>query len=177
MGPFESGNEVDLAVHRPPRNVGNLWAKPDRLSKLIEHLVLDYGRLQIRNEKSLAAPHHRLNENIDLRVIDQTARHRLGPDRLRVVKDEVAGLRRSEPDRLAIDAQGLGDYRDEAGEARSAASAGDQGEHHAHEPASYSRKRIGHKLPPVLVIAGPTASGKSALTLELADALGGPIAS
>ncbi|HMD63371.1 MAG TPA: tRNA (adenosine(37)-N6)-dimethylallyltransferase MiaA [Stellaceae bacterium] len=36
-------------------------------------------------------------------------------------------------------------------------------------------KRTGTPSPSVLVIAGPTASGKSALALELADALGGTI--
>ncbi len=41
-------------------------------------------------------------------------------------------------------------------------------------PGSYSRKRARHK-PPVLVIAGPTASGKSALALELADTFGGTV--
>jgi tRNA dimethylallyltransferase len=60
---------------------------------------------------------------------------------------------------------------------------GDQGEDHLHEPASYSGKRACHKpapasgdnAPPVLVIAGPTASGKSVLAIELADAFGGTI--
>jgi tRNA dimethylallyltransferase len=39
---------------------------------------------------------------------------------------------------------------------------------------SYPGRRPGHK-PPVLVIAGPTASGKSALSLELAELCGGTI--
>jgi tRNA dimethylallyltransferase len=60
---------------------------------------------------------------------------------------------------------------------------GDQGEDHAHERASYSRNRLRHKpackrgdeRPPVLVIAGPTASGKSALALALANLFCGTI--
>jgi tRNA dimethylallyltransferase len=60
---------------------------------------------------------------------------------------------------------------------------GDQGEDHPHEPASYSRNLSGRKppgvsrdgSPPVLVIAGPTASGKTALALELAEALDGTV--
>ncbi len=56
----------------------------------------------------------------------------------------------------------------------------DQGEDHRHGQSSYPATRPGHKRagaarPPVLVIAGPTASGKSALTLELADLCGGTI--
>ena len=57
---------------------------------------------------------------------------------------------------------------------------GDQSEDHRHGPSSYLGARPGHKRagtarPPVLVIAGPTASGKSALALELADLCGGTI--
>src|SRR5262249_58799274 len=60
---------------------------------------------------------------------------------------------------------------------------GDQGEDHAHERASYFQNRVRHKpgckrgdgRPPVLVIAGPTASGKSALALELANLFCGTI--
>jgi tRNA dimethylallyltransferase len=52
-----------------------------------------------------------------------------------------------------------------------------------HEPWSYSDNRRRHKAarakqgsaPPVLVIAGPTASGKSTLALELAEAFDGTI--
>jgi tRNA dimethylallyltransferase len=57
----------------------------------------------------------------------------------------------------------------------------DQGEDHSHGPCSYSGGLLDHKRarggsqPPVLVIAGPTASGKSALALELADLYGGTI--
>jgi tRNA dimethylallyltransferase len=59
----------------------------------------------------------------------------------------------------------------------------DQGEDHRHASSSYPGVRPDHKralasrdcAPPVLVIAGPTASGKSALALELADLYGGTI--
>ena len=58
-----------------------------------------------------------------------------------------------------------------------------QGEDHLHGRFSYPGNQPDHKpvrslrnsAPPVLIIAGPTASGKSALALELADALGGTI--
>ena len=172
---FERCDEVDLAIHCPAGDFGNSRAKPEGLGELFEHLILDNRQLKIGDKKPLAPRGSGLNENIDRRAIDQGTRGFFGLRRMGIIKDEVAGLRCSEPDWLAADAQGLGDHRDEAGEARPAASASDQGEHHAHEPASYSRKPAGYKQPPVLVIAGPTASGKSALALELADAFGGTI--
>jgi len=60
---------------------------------------------------------------------------------------------------------------------------GDEGKDRVHAPSSYSANRARHKsarlrrrgADPVLVIAGPTASGKSALALELADSLGGVV--
>lgn len=62
-------------------------------------------------------------------------------------------------------------------------STGYQGEDHSHESSSYSASRSYHKPTrrtagcslPVLLIVGPTASGKSALALELADSLGGVV--
>ncbi|MBV9686797.1 MAG: tRNA (adenosine(37)-N6)-dimethylallyltransferase MiaA [Alphaproteobacteria bacterium] len=59
----------------------------------------------------------------------------------------------------------------------------DQGEDGGHLASSYPAGRPRHKqaragrggAPPVLIVAGPTASGKSALALELGAALGSPI--
>jgi len=60
---------------------------------------------------------------------------------------------------------------------------GNQGKDDRHDRSSYSDHRPRHKPPAaqhdrrpgIIVVAGPTASGKSALTLALADALGGVI--
>jgi tRNA dimethylallyltransferase len=83
---------------------------------------------------------------------------------------------------LGPDPQCRRDHRDEARQTRPAAEPGDQCKDHPHENASYSRQRPRHKptratgdAAPVLVIAGPTASGKSALALHLADAFGGTV--
>jgi len=58
---------------------------------------------------------------------------------------------------------------------------GDQRDDDAHEASSYSERADRYKptwrerAPPVLVVVGPTASGKSALALELADAVRGTV--
>ena len=180
---LERGGEVDLAIHRAAGDLRNLRANPEEIGKLVEHLVLDDCRLEIGGEQPLASPGRRLNENIDGSALDQGTRFFLGLRRAGAVEDEVARLLRGQPDRLTNAPQGVRDRRSEAGQARPAAYPGDQSEDHPHEPASYSRTHARHKPapagkdkpPPVLVIAGPTASGKSALALELADASRGTI--
>ena len=106
-------------------------------------------------------------------------------DLLRVVRvaDKIARLTGGEPDRPVCDGQSLADRAGEAGEGRPAARPGDQGDDNGHGSSSYPfdrrrGKRPGapqNRSPPVVVVAGPTASGKSALALALADELGGTI--
>ena len=94
-------------------------------------------------------------------------------------KNEIAGLARRQPDRLSADGPEHAGDRRRRGEQGPAGSrlAGDQGEDRSLIGiASYSAtagvsKRAASR-DPVLVIAGPTASGKSALALELADSAG-----
>jgi tRNA dimethylallyltransferase len=147
--------------------------KAERFGNLVEHLVLDDRRLEIGDEQPLAPPCHWLNEHIDRGAADQGARRFLDPARLRSTEDQIASLR-GEPERRTLDPQGRRDRRRETDHAAPSAPPGDQRQDHFHEPASYSRKSTRDK-PPVLVIAGPTASGKSALALELAVAFGGTI--
>jgi tRNA dimethylallyltransferase len=123
-----------------------------------------------------------LHDNIDLGGFDQRARCFLNSRRTSCVEDEIASLTGGQPIRLEAGLQGRRDCRGETRQARSAAEPGDQCEDHPHERASYSRPHPDHKpsraagcAAPVLVIAGPTASGKSALALELAGAFGGTV--
>jgi tRNA dimethylallyltransferase len=86
------------------------------------------------------------------------------------MKNDVAGLARRQPDRSGLDIESVGDQRGAAGEIRSDPRTRDQRNDRAHGPPSYSGRRVSSK-PPVVILAGPTASGKSALGLELADQL------
>jgi tRNA dimethylallyltransferase len=160
-----------------------LRAQPKKIGQLVEHLVLDDRRFHIGDEQPFAPLCQGLNEKIDRSAADQGARRFFSRRRAGCVEDKIAGLARGEPNRLGPDPDGLGDRRGETSKARIRAGPGDQGDDHAHRPSSYSgdchrRKPAGAKgvsAPPVLVIAGPTASGKSALALELAEALSGTI--
>ena len=179
---FERGDEVDLAIHRAAGDFRDLRANPKAFGEFVEHLVLDDRRLEIGNEQAFAASRGWLHENIDSGAFDQRARGFLGSYRAGYVEDEITGLTRRQPVRLGPDPQRRRDRRGEARQARPAAGPGDQCENHLHGDASYSRPRSRHKptratgnAAPVLVIAGPTASGKSALALEVAGAFGGTV--
>ncbi len=102
--------------------------------------------------------------------------------RVRGIDNEIAGFVRCEPDRFGLDRQRRGDRSGEAGKA-AIGGGGDQGEGDAHGWSSYAERRPGDKrlaansalAPAAIVIAGPTASGKSALALELAEAFAGTV--
>jgi len=177
---FERRDEVDLAIHRAAGDLSDLRANPEAFGELVEHLVFDDRRLEVGDEELFAAPRDRLHENVDLGSPDQGARRLFNSRRTSRLEDEITSFTGSEPVRLDRSPQGCRDGRGEAGQARSAAAPGDQCEDHPHQKTSYSRRRPCHKptradkdSAPVLIIAGPTASGKSALALQLADALGG----
>jgi tRNA dimethylallyltransferase len=181
---FERGREIDLAVHRTAGDVRDRLAQPDKIAEFVEHLVFDDCRFQIGDEQPLAPFHHRLDNDIDGRTGDRSAGGLLDGLQADGVEDEIAGPARRQPDRCSGDPGGPGDRLGEAGEIRAVAGAGDQGEDHLHGSSSYRVDCPGNKpaatahgdpAPAVIVIAGPTASGKSALALELAEDLGGTV--
>ena len=179
---FERGDEVDLAIHRAARDLRDLRANPETFGELVEHLVFDDRRFEIGDEQPFAAPRNRLHENVDLGGLDQGARRLFSSRRTSRLENEITGFTGGEPVRFDRGSQGCRDGRGKARQARSAAEPGDQCEDHPHQKASYSRRRFRHKPTrankegaPVLIIAGPTASGKSALALQLAHTLRGTV--
>jgi tRNA dimethylallyltransferase len=174
---LECGCEVDLAVHRAPGNFGDLRANPNEIREFVDHLVLDDRRFQIGDQQAFAPCRQRLNDGIDRRAADDRAHGFLGGRWVDYVENKIAGLTRGEPDRCGRDPGSVGDRGGEAMQTRLVTGTGDQSKDNPHGPWSYPVNRRPHKrsLPPVIVIAGPTASGKSALALELADALSGTV--
>ncbi len=77
--PFaEGGGEIELAVHRPPRDLGDLGAQTDEIGQLVEHLILDDRRFEIGDEQPLAAPLEGLHDNVDRGLADRFARGAFG---------------------------------------------------------------------------------------------------
>jgi tRNA dimethylallyltransferase len=179
---FERSDKIDFPVHRALGDFSNWQPNPKAFGEFIEHLVLDDRRFQIGDEEPFASPRIRLNEHIDAGITDEGACRRLDMLGAGRPQHKIAGLARRQPAWLGPDSEGHRNCRSEVRQIRTAAGPSDQGQDHPHDRASYSRQRPHHKSArassdtvSVLVIAGPTASGKSALALELADAFGGTV--
>lgn len=179
----QRGGKVDLAVHRTAGDLRDLWPKPDETGELIEHLVLDDRRLHIGDEKAFAPLRQRLDDDIDWRITDCGACGLLACRRIGRIENQIARLTRRKPDRAARGPCGIGGRRGETSKPEPAMRPGDQCKNDRHRLSSYPDHWRAHKRPAVpsgraatvIVIAGPTASGKSTLALALADALGGVI--
>jgi tRNA dimethylallyltransferase len=169
--------KIDLAVHRTPGDVGDARPNRQRRAHFVEHLVLDHGRFEIGHEQLFPAPVGGLHDDVDRRLTDQPAGKSF--DALGILRDhkDVARLVACQPHRRAQHGQ----FAAEGGgkSAKTAiATGGDQGQHKPHRSPSYaaggrSDKRQPQK--PVVIIAGPTASGKSLLAVGLAEMLGGTV--
>jgi tRNA dimethylallyltransferase len=182
--PFlESGGKIDLAVHCSTGDFRDFRPQTKEVCELVEHFILDDRRLHIGDEKSLAPICRCLNEDVDRLIANQYARRLFNRRRVERFENEIADFARREPDRLGWDSQTIGDRGSEKSKVRPVWGTGDQGKDHPHvlsffsnnldrlEPAGATHK----PAPPVLIIAGPTASGKSVLALELAETLNGTI--
>ncbi|HEV2186655.1 MAG TPA: tRNA (adenosine(37)-N6)-dimethylallyltransferase MiaA [Stellaceae bacterium] len=134
-------------------------AHAEEIGQLLEHLVLDDRRLEIGDEKPFPAPVRRLNHGIDGLVANRRPRRRLGSRRIALDRD-VAGHRRQP---IGITAKRGG----ATGQRRLGSRSGDQSHDKGQSASS-------HK-PAVVIIAGPTASGKSSLALDLAQHYGGTV--
>jgi tRNA dimethylallyltransferase len=173
----QSASEINLAVHRLPSDFGDVPADAKYPSQLVEHFVFDDRRFEVGDEQPLAPAGDRLNQRVDCRLGNDGAQRpsdRLG---LRGVDKKIAGFFSRQPHRLGADRERVSNIRGVAGEAGVAAG-GDQGDDKAHRLSSYDAKGMTDKqegAPPVIVIAGPTASGKSMLAMTLAEQMRGTV--
>jgi len=184
LGPGQQGDpggeccgEIDLAVHRPPGDFGDAGADPEDQPELVEHLVFDDRRFEIGEEQPLAPPGDGLDQHVNWGFVDDSAHCRRDRSGLGGVNEDIAGFFGRKPHRPGSDRQRLADRGGEWGKALVGAS-GDQGDDKGHWLSSYDGRGSPYKqegAPPVVVIAGPTASGKSALALALAEQMRGTV--
>ena len=139
--PFgEGGGEIEFAVHRAPRDLGDLRAHADEIGQLVEHLVLDDRQFEIGDEQPLAAPLRRLHDNVDRGIADRVARGAFGRIGRDAAEREVARHSRREPIGFAADFQGAGDRGGDVGQHTSSGLADPGPADQRHDP--------GHAVPP-----------------------------
>jgi tRNA dimethylallyltransferase len=149
----------------------------EEIGELVEHLVLDHRRLHVGDEEPLAPPGFGLDDTIDRRRGDQPGGHPGGVIGVAFGDREVAGDPGREP--VRANPQRGAERGDDTGEIALPAGPGDQGhdegQRHPDVSCAAHRHRFAPGRAPVVVVAGPTASGKSTLALALALALDGTI--
>src|SRR6185437_563048 len=177
--------EVELAGHGTARDVGDLGADAGARRDVVEELVLDQRRFHVGDEQRLASFGGRQHRSVD-RVLDQ-GRECGAARRRRIAGERDVGR---DPRRQPVDGAGpgtgLGQSRARRGGnaivQAGAGGIGDQDEDVGHVQRGHARgraiivkrSRLG-KESPVIVVGGPTASGKSALALALAERLDGVV--
>ncbi len=158
--------EGDLAAHRAFGDRRDARLQADVVGKLIDAFLPDHGGVHVGNEQPLAPRGGRLHDDVD-RQVPQRGAQPLG-DRFVVRaarrKEKVGG------DAGIEDAHVLG--RREHADRKRDRGVVDRGLCRVGDESG----DVSHRGPEkVVLIAGPTASGKSALALALAGELGGKV--
>ena len=161
--------EFELAAHGALGDVGNLLLQAHVSGELVDALLADHGRIHVGEEQALATGCGRLDDDVDGSAAQRLAQCRFELARIARFREEVGrdlaieafspGRRRrggAQAGEQAIVEQGLTMGGDEGG---------DEGHEGAGQQVRYS----------AVLIAGPTASGKSALAVELARRFGGVV--
>ena len=150
--------EVDLPAHRPLRDRRDPLADAGHVRQLVDAFLLDQGRVHVGDQKRTPAdlvPH----DHVDRLAVEPTAQlvrggFRATLQRHLVRKDADTGEADLASDRFGKNGEvGTADQDGRSGHGMKSLSA----------------------LPDVVLLAGPTASGKSAVAMELATEVGGTV--
>jgi tRNA dimethylallyltransferase len=156
--------KVDLAIHGAAGDCGHLRGKAETSGELVEHLVLDDRPLEIGDEEALSPRARLLRHEIDRHRAEDTTRAGQGRGRRARLEEKVAGFAGGKPPRLR------GEFGREppsaAFQGTRLAAVTDERQNEAHLRSPSAEPSSG---PPVVLLAGPTASGKSVLAEALAE--------
>ena len=159
----QRAGEIELALHRALGDPRDLVLEPGIIGELVDAFLADDGRIHVGDEQPLPARLVGLDDDIDARRAPSSAQRAA----LAIAgKAQVGGIAFVDP----VPGSAPWDRPREAGRARGRPAC-----HRAVPLLSASQWPWPASRPPLVVIAGPTASGKSALALALAEQIGGVI--
>lgn len=165
--------ERDLPAHGTLGDCGDMVFQADEIGEFVDAFLLDHGRIHVGEEKTLAPVSGLLHDDVD-----RCARNGIpqplfqGRDGFAARKGQIQGDTVCEHASLDGPRQRIArapyQRRVDGGGRRGGNERGDERKGHGARPVN------GTGFDAVL-LAGPTASGKSAIALSLAQALGGTI--
>jgi len=195
LKPFEQGDalaqrrlEGDLAAHGAFGDGGHMGLHADEIGELIDAFLPDHGGIHVGEDEAAAtvcgALGHHVHPRLRQNLTDALSRSRQKAALKRAVlvepggggKGDVHGLAGGEPAlHPAFGQNGGGLARKVGGQvgARSGDEGCDEVLHVRPASGAPARGRRGMDMVQALLIAGPTASGKSALAIACAQALDG----
>ena len=161
--------ERDLAAHRPFGDGGDTRLQPGKFGEFVDAFLSDHRRVHVGQKKLLAPDGFRLHDDVDRHVAAQVAQARLDLVDLalageRDVDRDFVEQPARRPRRWQYGQEGLHD----GGIKRGIGGIADEGGDERHPVTLPGINKA-------VLIAGPTASGKSALALELAQKAGGAV--
>jgi hypothetical protein len=165
--------EGDLAAHGPLGDGRDMILEADEIGELVDAFLADHGGIHVGEEQALHAPRGGLHDDVDGKPAEGDA-HGLGED---------AVVRSSPRCERNVGGDALGENRGcvRAGQVRAGRGQDIGGQDRVLRMGDEGRdvgqgevSREGHR-PRAVLIAGPTASGKSALALDLARRFGGVV--
>ncbi len=177
--PAQTLAEVDLAVHAGTGDLGDLRLEAGMGGELVEGFGGDDGAVHIRKQELLPAPLCRRRDGVDRRVLERRPH---GIEVGRRGAGDVHRLAWGEHVRRPA-AERFAHARDDRPRKEAGTAVRDQGEDVSHldfpvartlaaEPER-SKAEVGARK--ALIVAGPTASGKSALAALIAEEIGGTV--
>jgi len=161
----ERSREIEFAIHCPRCDIRHLFLETKRVGEFIYAFFVDHGGIHVRDEHLLAPVGEGDVRGIDGQIADHLTRHFQWRRQLRL--DNLAGDIAREPVDLAMGDVVYLVYK--LGSQDRLGRIGDETEYGHRERIQRRMKRR------AVLIAGPTASGKSALALDLARETGGVI--
>jgi len=170
--PFgERGREIDLAGDRAGGDGSNLVAQSGDRRDLVDDFVFDQGRIHVAGEKALPAAGPFLGGHVDGRLSDDPPSGRFGLGFRQTLEGKIAGDPGRErvrgTDRGARRFERRAHRRDDAIVKRGTSGICDERQNALHDGQAM--------LKPAVIIAGPTASGKSGCALAVATEFNGTI--